>query len=82
MKLQNIGKLSSVNDLILKHVLTGKDVTHLRKDGSQAEVHAQARGFLSSLHKNICTFIVFSHSEFDFSTFIVLCRSEFDLHFL
>ena len=59
VKLQNIGKLSSVNDLIAKHVLNDKDMTHLRKDGSQAEVHAQARGFLSSLHKVICTFIFF-----------------------
>ena len=78
MKLQNIGKLSSVNDLILKHVLTGKDVTHLRKDGSQAEVHAQARGFLSTLHQDVCTLIGFSHSEFDFCTFIFFVGSDFD----
>ena len=57
-----------MNDVIVKHMLTGKDMTHLRKDGSQADEHAHTRGFLSSLHQNICTLIVFSHSEFDFST--------------
>ena len=48
-----------MNDEIVKHMLTGKDMTHLRKDGSQAEVHAHTRGFLSSLHQNISTLIVF-----------------------
>ena len=57
-------------------LLTDKDITHLRKDGSQADVHTQARGFLSSLKQVICTF--FSHYEFDFSTFIVFCNSELD----
>ena len=69
-----------MNDLIVKHVLNDKDMTHLRKDGSQAEVHAHTRGFLSSLHQNFCTLIVFPHSQFDFSTFIFFVDSEFDFN--
>ena len=67
-----------MNDVIVKHMLTGKDMTHLRKDGSQADEHAHARGFLSSLNQVICLFISFYRFEFDFSMFIFFFRSKFD----